>query len=125
MANVRTNDEILHSRQVAEAARETEWKGAGFLRELFLGRLRLDLVHPYPLPGPERPEFTRFYGALERFLRESVDPVRIDEEGEYPPEVLDGLRRLGAFGMKIPTEYGGLRFESQVPSRRITFAYST
>jgi alkylation response protein AidB-like acyl-CoA dehydrogenase len=108
MANLRTDDEILHSRQVAEAARETEWKGAGFLRELFLGRFRLDLVHPYPLAGPERPEFTRFYAALERFLRESVDPVRIDETGEYPPEVIDGLRRLGAFGMKIPTEYGGL-----------------
>ena len=44
MANVRADEEILHSRQVAEAARETEWKGAGFLRELFLGRLRLELV---------------------------------------------------------------------------------
>jgi alkylation response protein AidB-like acyl-CoA dehydrogenase len=108
MAQVRTDEEILHSRQVAEAARETEWKGAGFLRELFLGKLRLELVHPYPLPGPERPEFKRFYDALERFLREEVDPVRIDETGEYPPEVIDGLRRLGAFGMKIPTEYGGL-----------------
>jgi len=108
MANVRTDEEILHSRAVAEAARETEWKGAGFLRELFLGRLRLDLVHPYPLPGPERPEFTRFYGALEKFLREEVDPVRIDETGEVPPEVIDALRRLGAFGMKIPVEYGGL-----------------
>jgi alkylation response protein AidB-like acyl-CoA dehydrogenase len=111
MANARADDEILHSRQVAEAARETEWKGAGFLRELFLGRLRLDLVHPYPLPGPERPEFTRFYGALERFLKEKVDPIRIDETGEYPPEVLEGLRRLGAFGMKIPVEYGGLGFD--------------
>jgi alkylation response protein AidB-like acyl-CoA dehydrogenase len=111
MANVRADEEILHSRQVAEAARETEWKGAGFLRELFLGRLRLELVHPYPLPGPERPEFKRFYDALEQFLREKVDPVRIDETGEYPPEVLEGLRRLGAFGMKIPVEYGGLGFD--------------
>ncbi|HEX9242643.1 MAG TPA: acyl-CoA dehydrogenase family protein [Anaeromyxobacter sp.] len=111
MASVRAEDEILHSRQVAEAARETEWKGAGFLRELFLGKLRLDFVHPYPLPGPERPEFKRFYDALEQFLREKVDPVQIDETGEYPEEVLDGLRRLGAFGMKVPTEYGGLGFD--------------
>jgi alkylation response protein AidB-like acyl-CoA dehydrogenase len=108
MANVQASDEILHSRQVAESARETEWKGAGFLRELFLGKLRLDLVHPYPLGGAERPEFQRFRAALERFLREHVDAVRIDETGEYPAEVLDGLRRLGAFGMKIPVEYGGL-----------------
>ena len=108
MAQALNDAEILHSRQVAEAAREAEWKGAGFLRELFLGRLRLDLIHPYPLQAAERPEFQRFYAALERFLREQVDPVRIDETGEYPPEVIEGLRRLGAFGMKIPTEYGGL-----------------
>ena len=39
--------------------------------------------------------------------------VRIDELGDYPPEIVDGLRELGAFGMKIPKEYGGLGF-SQV-----------
>jgi alkylation response protein AidB-like acyl-CoA dehydrogenase len=108
MATARADDEVLHSRQVAEAAREAEWKGAGFLRELFLGRLRLDLIHPYPLGRAERPEFRGFYAALERFLREQVDPVEIDETGEYPPAVLEGLRRLGAFGMKVPREYGGL-----------------
>ncbi len=32
------------SRQVAEAAREKEWRQPSFLRELFLGRLRLGLV---------------------------------------------------------------------------------
>jgi len=42
------------SREVAEAAREREWKGASFLRDLFLGRFRLDLVHPYPVEEPDR-----------------------------------------------------------------------
>ncbi|ABS26620.1 acyl-CoA dehydrogenase family protein [Anaeromyxobacter sp. Fw109-5] len=108
MAVIQGNDEMMRSREVAEAAREAEWQGAGFLRELFLGKLRLDLIHPYPLEGPERPEFRRFYAAFEQFLREKVDPVQIDETGEYPPEVIDGLKRLGAFGMKVPVEYGGL-----------------
>jgi alkylation response protein AidB-like acyl-CoA dehydrogenase len=101
---------MLHSREVAEAAREAEWQGAGFMRELFLGKLRLDLIHPYPLAdlASERPEFRKFYDAFGRFLREQVDPAKIDETGEYPPEVIDGLRKLGAFGMKIPAEYGGL-----------------
>lgn len=108
---LRSAEEIRRSRQVAEASREAEWKGEGFLRELFLGRFRLELLHPYPLHSEsERPEFRRFYDAFERFLREQVDPVTIDETGDYPPHVLDGLRRLGAFGMKIPTEYGGLGF---------------
>lgn len=96
------------SREVAEAARQTEWKQPSFMRELFLGRFRNDLVYPFPLPEAERPEFTAFYSRLEAFLREEVDAAEIDRSGEYPQAVLDGLRRLGAFGIKIPKEYGGL-----------------
>ncbi len=111
MADARSNDEMLRSREVAEAARESEWQGAGFLRELFLGKLELGLIHPFPLAGPERAEFRRFYAELESFLREQVDPAAIDETGEYPPAVVEGLKRLGAFGMKVPIEYGGLGFD--------------
>ncbi|HET8733370.1 MAG TPA: acyl-CoA dehydrogenase family protein [Anaeromyxobacteraceae bacterium] len=111
MAKPHGDEEIRRSREVAEASREAEWRGAGFLRELFMGRFRLDLIDPYPLAESTRPEFTRWYAALETFLRDAVDPVEIDESGEYPPQVIDGLRRLGAFGMKVPTEYGGLGFD--------------
>src|SRR5438477_1100266 len=98
------------SLKVAEASRQAEWTQPSFMRELFLGNFRLDLVHPYPLPGPERPEFTAFYDGLKRFLREDVDSAEIDATGEYPPRVIEGLRRMGAFGMKIPKDYGGLGF---------------
>ena len=47
---------------------------------------------------------------METFLRDQVDSAAIDQTGEYPEHVIDGLRKLGAFGMKIPTEYGGLGF---------------
>jgi len=96
------------SLRVAEAARQTEWERPSFMRELFLGRFRSDLVHPYPLPGAERPEFTAFYNRLSDFLRDHLDAAEIDRTGEYPAHVLDGLRRLGAFGIRIPKEYGGL-----------------
>ena len=42
------------AREVAEAARETEWRKPSFAKELFLGRLRLDLVHPHPRPTEEQ-----------------------------------------------------------------------
>ena len=97
------------SREVAEAARETEWTNPSFVRELFLGRFRLDLIHPYPEQTPEDERKTEaFLAKLEPFLRDNVDPDRIDREGRIPAEVIDGLRALGAFGMKIPEEYGGL-----------------
>jgi alkylation response protein AidB-like acyl-CoA dehydrogenase len=98
------------SRRVAEQARAEVWEGRGFLRDLFLGQLSLDLIHPFPLRPKERPEFTRFIDDLRAFLRDHVDPAAIDQSGEYPPAVLAGLRRLGAFGMKISRDYGGLGF---------------
>ena len=94
------------SRQVAEHARQAEWTGKGFLRDMFLGRFPIEFIHPFPVAA-ERPEFARFHEDVKAFVRE-IDPVAIDETGEYPPQVLAGLRRLGAFGMKIPKEYGGL-----------------
>src|SRR2546425_712147 len=97
------------AREVAEAAREQEWVAPSFVRDLFLGKLRLELIHPYPEQDPE--EITRaqpFLERLERFLREHVDADRIDREGEIPDTVIQGLRELGAFGIKIPREYGGL-----------------
>ncbi len=36
------------ARQVAEAARETDWKLPSFGKQLFLGDFRLDLIHPQP-----------------------------------------------------------------------------
>ncbi|HVH09928.1 MAG TPA: acyl-CoA dehydrogenase family protein [Gemmatimonadales bacterium] len=97
------------AREVAEAAREAEWAAPSFVRDLFLGRLRLDLVHPYPQPDAEEAQRAQpFLAKLEQFLRTQVDPDRIDREGEIPDAVIEGLRELGAFGIKIPREYGGL-----------------
>lgn len=98
------------SRKVAEESREVEWTGRAFIRELFLGNFDVDVIHPFPEEKTERPEFREFYNNLERFLKTEVDPVAIDQTGEYPESVIEGLRKLKAFGMKISTEYGGLGF---------------
>jgi alkylation response protein AidB-like acyl-CoA dehydrogenase len=37
-----------------------------------------------------------------------VDADAIDRTGEIPPDVMEGLAKLGAFGIKISTDYGGL-----------------
>ena len=97
------------AREVAEAAREKEWAAPSFVRDLFLGKLRMDLIHPHPRQDPEEERRAQpFLEALEKFLREKIDSDRIDREGEIPEAVIQGLRDLGAFGIKIPREYGGL-----------------
>jgi len=93
--------------ELAESSRESHWRKPSFLRDLFLGKFRPELVDQVQEPS-ERVEFRRFMDRLERFLREEVDSALIDATGEYPPAVIHGLAELGAFGMKIPKEYGGL-----------------
>jgi alkylation response protein AidB-like acyl-CoA dehydrogenase len=97
------------AREIAEAAREKEWQAPSFVRQLFEGTFLLELIHPFPAQDPAEVAKARpFLERLDRFLREQVDSDRIDREGKIPPAVLQGLRELGAFGIKIPEEYGGL-----------------
>jgi alkylation response protein AidB-like acyl-CoA dehydrogenase len=101
-------DSEREARDVAESARETEWSHPSFVREIFLGRFRLDLIHPHPEPDPEEEARGRpFLAQLKEFL-ERVDSEEIDRSGEIPESVVEELRRMGAFGIKIPREYGGL-----------------
>jgi alkylation response protein AidB-like acyl-CoA dehydrogenase len=108
------------ARQVAEEARETEWTAPSYLKEIFLGNLRLDLIHPFPEKPPlENPEFRAFSERLERFLVEEIDSDRMDREGKVPAQVIQRLAELGAFGIKIPKEYGGLGFSQREYSEAI------
>ncbi|GAA2226393.1 acyl-CoA dehydrogenase family protein [Streptomyces amakusaensis] len=97
------------ARQVAEAARERDWRRPSFAKELFLGRFRLDLIHPHPLPAAEdvrRGE--EFLARLREFCETRIDGALIEREARVPDEVINGLRELGALGMKIDIKYGGL-----------------
>lgn len=96
------------AREVAEAAREQEWN-ASFVKELFEGRLRLDLIHPFPEPtAADVAKAAPFLARLDRFLAERVDGDRIDREAKVPADLIAELKAMGAFGIKIPEEYGGL-----------------
>jgi alkylation response protein AidB-like acyl-CoA dehydrogenase len=113
------------ARDVAEAARETEWHAPSFLAELFAGRLRMDLIHPHPEPSAEDDARARpFLQTLEKFLRERVDGDAIDRNSKVPPEVVQGLKDIGAFGIKIPREYGGLGLSQLYYTRAIAMVSS-
>ncbi|MFJ6836504.1 acyl-CoA dehydrogenase family protein [Streptomyces sp. NPDC091209] len=97
------------ARQVAEAAREQDWRKPSFAKELFLGRLRLDLIHPHPLPADEDTQRgEEFLAKLRDFCETKIDSARIEREARIPDETITGLKEIGALGMKIDTKYGGL-----------------
>ncbi|MEV3993447.1 acyl-CoA dehydrogenase family protein [Streptomyces sp. NPDC049837] len=97
------------ARQVAEAAREQDWRKPSFAKELFLGRFRLDLIHPHPLPATEHVQRgEEFLAKLRDFCETKLDGALIEREARIPDAVIDGLKEIGALGMKIDTKYGGL-----------------
>ena len=76
---------------------------------LFDGTLPIDLIDPLPALDPEeQARAADFLARLEAFALEHIDGDSFDREGWVPDEVLHGLADLGAFGIKIPREYGGL-----------------
>jgi alkylation response protein AidB-like acyl-CoA dehydrogenase len=94
--------------ELTEAAREPD-HARTFAGGMFMGEFNLSTVHPFPVQSVEdRDQGDAFIKQLEVLLREKVDPDEIDRTGEIPQPVIDGLARLGAFGIKVPTEYGGL-----------------
>jgi alkylation response protein AidB-like acyl-CoA dehydrogenase len=96
------------ARQVAEEAREREWARPSFAKGLYLGSFDVGLIHPYPVPDPEvAKRGTVFLEALAEVCG-TIDGSRIEREDHVPDDTMDALRRIGAFGMKIPREYGGL-----------------
>ena len=107
------------ARQVAESARETEWVLPSFVRELFLGRLRLDLIDPPPQPDPEEQKRAAAFHAKLAAFATTIDGEQIEHTGKVPDAVVQGLRDIGAFGIKIPLEYGGLGLSQRSYNRAI------
>ncbi|MGN6182046.1 MAG: acyl-CoA dehydrogenase family protein [Thermoanaerobaculia bacterium] len=119
MAEVKTQGTV-EAMEVAEASRETEWEKPSFVGDLFLGKVNMDLIHPFPeQPAEDKAEADEFLAKLERYLAENVDADAIDAKGEYDYELFKGFNDLGAWGMKIPKEYDGLGFSATNYNRAI------
>ncbi len=113
------------SRAVAEGARQERWEKRSFMKELFDGKLSLELVHPHPVQNPaEAEEAKPFLKRLERFVDEHVDGDAVDRDGWVPDSVLEGLAALGAFGIKIPKRYGGLGLSQTSYNRALALVAS-
>ena len=113
------------ARRVAEEARQKDWTRPSFAKELFLGRLRLDLIHPHPRPSADdQRKGDAFLAKLESFLKSAVDPLQIERDAKIPGHVIEGLSELGALGMEIDEKYGGLGLSHVYYNRALAMASS-
>src|ERR1700694_3922679 len=95
--------------ELAEASRDPLDDRGSFASNLFIGRYDFDRIYPYPAQSEEdQAAGASFLNKLENYLRDHVDPDEIDRTGEIPPENFKGLAEIGALGIKVPKQYGGL-----------------
>jgi alkylation response protein AidB-like acyl-CoA dehydrogenase len=105
--------------EVAEAARQTQWRLPSFCSEIFMGHWRADLIYPFPSqPADDKAEGDAHLKRIGDFLRTELDPDEVDRTGIIPEAVMKGLAALGVFALKVPRSYGGLGL-SQVNYNRI------
>src|SRR6266852_8510814 len=95
--------------ELTEAARDAASEKGSFAEGLFMGKLDLGRLLPFPQQSAEdKDQGDAFLQRLEKFLCEHVDADEVDRTGEIPQPVIDQLRAMGAFGIKISPTYGGL-----------------
>ncbi|MCH8270926.1 MAG: acyl-CoA dehydrogenase family protein [Planctomycetes bacterium] len=111
--------------EVAERARDLSDASQGFAGRLFGGRYDRSLIEPFPVQSPQDKAIgDEMVERVSVYLLANLDPDEVDETRTIPEDVVDGLKRLGVFRMKIPTEYGGLGF-SQVNYNRVLMAIAS
>ncbi|GAA1933645.1 acyl-CoA dehydrogenase family protein [Streptantibioticus ferralitis] len=98
---------------------------AGFLAELHLGRLRWDLISPFPTSSDE--DHARGDAAvaeLMRFLQETVDPTEVDRTAKLPDGFHEACAARGYFRLQDSPEHGGLGLSARNAFRMIQAAAS-
>ena len=99
-------------KEVAELLGEVE--KLGFAKSIFFGRVRGDLLFPYPTLSPaQQAAADEAYARVKQFADSSIDAAKIDRESLIPDSVIRGLGELGVLGMTVPTEFGGRGFNQQ------------
>ena len=95
--------------ELAESSRDPLDDRGSFASNLFVGRYDFGRIYPWPEQSAEDLAAGEgFLRRLEDYLRDHVDADEIDRTGEIPQKNFDGLAAIGAFGIKVPPEYGGL-----------------
>ncbi|XP_004760428.1 very long-chain specific acyl-CoA dehydrogenase, mitochondrial [Mustela nigripes] len=77
---------------------------------MFKGQLTTDQVFPYPsVLNEEQTQFLKeLVGPVSRFFEEVNDAAKNDMMEKVEETTMQGLKELGAFGLQVPSELGGV-----------------
>jgi len=81
-----------------------------FVQNMFRGLIVPDQAFPYPqvLDEEQADNLAMLVDPTEKFMTEVNDSAWNDTNERVHPDTVQGLRELGAFGLQVPTELGGV-----------------
>uniref|UniRef100_A0A4W6ED31 Very long-chain specific acyl-CoA dehydrogenase, mitochondrial n=1 Tax=Lates calcarifer TaxID=8187 RepID=A0A4W6ED31_LATCA len=91
-----------------KAEKKTESKS--FAVNIFKGQIATAQVFPYPSAlNEEQEQFLReLVGPVTKFFQEVNDPAKNDALEKVEDHTMEGLKEMGAFGLQVPADLGGL-----------------
>lgn len=95
--------------QLAEEILSAREQKPSFAKQLFFGNVDNDLLFPFPWEDKETAQQTALYiDKIKSFADEKIDGASIDRNAKIPDVVIQGLAEIGALGMNVSKEHGGL-----------------
>ncbi|CAH1377996.1 hypothetical protein MTP99_019377 [Tenebrio molitor] len=96
--------------QNTEKTPAAQTENHSFVMHLFRGQLESRQVFPYPdvLTDEQRDTLKMLVDPVSKFFEEVNDPAKNDAEEKVEEKALNGLWELGAFGLQVPQDLGGL-----------------
>lgn len=89
-----------------------------FMKSLFFGEIREDLLFPYPKLDPSMSETVQMVkDSFLKFAQDKMKSAEWDEAGAMPREMIQSLAELGMLGIAVPEEFGGLGFPQKAYAR--------
>lgn len=77
-------------------------------KSLFDGHIEKGLIFPFPKQKEEEKEIVEeLLKSWSRFSKDKINPLKMDEAGKIPDNVIKEMANLGFLGISIPEEYGG------------------
>jgi len=80
-----------------------------FMKSMFFGEIREDLLFPYPkMPTDTAETVGMIVDSFQKFAKDKFHSAEWDLKGEMPREILNHVAELGMLGLAVPEEYGGI-----------------
>lgn len=85
-------------------------ESSSFVMNMFAGNANFEQVFPFPdvLTLDQRETLTMIQSPSEKFWEENHDPLACDAAEKVNEQLWENLKPLGAFGMQVPPEFGGV-----------------